>query len=100
MTEYRIQRGGLTTTCKAVREHVATLSCVQFVSAVVINCCVLYVHVRVQYSLAYVLGSTILRTFPFKEDAASDMHRMLIRSAQTINITITTYFVCTLGEAA
>ena len=37
-------------------------------------------HVR--YSLAYVIGSTILHIFSFKEHAASDMHRMLIRSVQ------------------
>ena len=81
---------------KADREHVATLSCVQFVSDVMISCCVL--HMCSTACMAYVVGSTILRTFPFKEHAASDMDRKLIRSAQNRNIT--TYFVCTLGEAA
>ena len=50
-----------------------------------------------RYNLA-VVGSTILRTFPFKEHDASDMRRMLTRSAQTMNVIA--YFVHTLGEAA
>ena len=60
------------------------LSCVQFVSAVMISCCAC----APQYSLAYVVGSTIIHTsFPFKETVASDMYWMLIHSEQTMNIT-------------
>ena len=75
---------------KADRGHVARLICAQYVSSIMINkLC------PSQYRLAYVISSTILQTFPFKKHMASDMHRMPIRSAQTMNITV--YFVCTLA---
>ena len=90
-TKRRIQRGGFNY-AKADREHVATLSCVQFVSTVMVSCCVLQV-----YGTAWLM-SLARRSFVQSTRRLTCIECWLIRSAQTMNIIA--YFVCTLGEAA